>query len=146
MNFWKYDFTKFIFHTFNLYPNIMPNLTIDFGLMRCYNVMDFARHWLKWWLAAWHHQTITWTNGDLSSSIFFESLPLTQRLMSTITCHLLTPHPQVNCSDFLDRTRGHRFSSQIFSHLGKNHIPKPSRRWIVKIKDVSNPYPLEWTA
>ena len=28
---------------------------------------DLGQHWLRYWLVAWRHQAITWTNVDLSS-------------------------------------------------------------------------------
>ena len=30
----------------------------------------FGQHWLRLWLSAWRHKTITWTNVDLSSVRF----------------------------------------------------------------------------
>ena len=30
-------------------------------------VINLGQHWFRWWLAAWRHQAITWTNVDLSS-------------------------------------------------------------------------------
>ena len=32
-----------------------------------YGDIGLGEHWLRWWLAAWRHQAITWTNVDLSS-------------------------------------------------------------------------------
>ena len=32
--------------------------------------IDLGQHWLAYWLVAWQHQAITWTNVDLSSEIF----------------------------------------------------------------------------
>ena len=29
--------------------------------------MNISKHWFKYWLAAWRHQAITWSNVDLSS-------------------------------------------------------------------------------
>ena len=37
------------------------------GLMTPYGDMELGQHWLRWWLVAWRHQAITWTNVDLSS-------------------------------------------------------------------------------
>ena len=28
--------------------------------------MDLGQHWLMYWLVAWQHQAITWTNADVS--------------------------------------------------------------------------------
>ena len=36
-------------------------------LIRPYGCIDLGQHWLRWWLRAWQHQTITWTSVDLSS-------------------------------------------------------------------------------
>ena len=38
--------------------SVMPNSDIDPG-----------HHWLMWWLVAWGHQVVTWTNADFSSFI-----------------------------------------------------------------------------
>ena len=35
--------------------------------------IDLGRHWFMYWLVAWWHQAITWTNVDLSSKIFILS-------------------------------------------------------------------------
>ena len=32
--------------------------------------INLSRRWFKWWLLAWRHQAITWTNVDLSSKVF----------------------------------------------------------------------------
>ena len=37
-----------------------------YGLVMSYNDIDLGQHWLWWWLVAWWHQAITWTNDDLS--------------------------------------------------------------------------------
>ena len=37
------------------------------GLVTPYGDIDPGQHWLRWWLVAWRHQAITWTNVDLSS-------------------------------------------------------------------------------
>ena len=37
------------------------------GLLMPYGDWDLGQHWLRWWLVAWRHQVITWTNDDLSS-------------------------------------------------------------------------------
>ena len=36
------------------------------GLVTPYGDKDLGRHWLRYWLVAWRHQVITWTNVDLS--------------------------------------------------------------------------------
>ena len=36
------------------------------GLMTPYRIKDLGQHRLRWWLLAWGHQVITWTNLDLS--------------------------------------------------------------------------------
>ena len=33
-----------------------------------YGITELHQHWLRWWLAAWWHQSITWTNISLSWS------------------------------------------------------------------------------
>ena len=41
-----------------------PGLT-HCGLVMPYGGIDWGQHWLRWWLVAWRHQAITWTNvGD----------------------------------------------------------------------------------
>ena len=44
-----------------------PSDTIWRGLVTPYVDTDLGQHWLRQWLVAWGHQTITWTNLDLSS-------------------------------------------------------------------------------
>ena len=36
------------------------------GLVMPYGAIDLGQHWPMWWLGAWRHQAITWTNVDLS--------------------------------------------------------------------------------
>ena len=36
------------------------------GLMTQYGDRDLGQRWLRYWLVAWQHQAITWTNVDLS--------------------------------------------------------------------------------
>ena len=40
---------------------------IDYGLLMPYGDIELSQHWLRYWLGAWWHQAITWTNVDLSS-------------------------------------------------------------------------------
>ena len=35
--------------------------------MTPYGARKLGQHWHRWWLVAWRHQAITWTNVDLSS-------------------------------------------------------------------------------
>ena len=37
------------------------------GLVTPYGGRDLDQHWFRYWLVAWRHQAITWTNVDLSS-------------------------------------------------------------------------------
>ena len=37
------------------------------GLVKPYGDRDLGQHWLRYWLVAWRHQTITWTTVDWSS-------------------------------------------------------------------------------
>ena len=37
--------------------------------MKPYGDRELGQPWLRWWLAAWRHQAITWTNVDLSSAM-----------------------------------------------------------------------------
>ena len=39
------------------------------GLVTTYGMIDLCYLWLRWWLVAWQHQAIAWTNVDLSSSM-----------------------------------------------------------------------------
>ena len=32
------------------------------SLVMPYGEIDLGQHWLRWWLVAWQHQAITWTN------------------------------------------------------------------------------------
>ena len=36
------------------------------GLVTPWGDINLGQHWLRWWLGAWRHQAITWTNADLS--------------------------------------------------------------------------------
>ena len=38
---------------------------ILFGLNTPYGDMNLGQHWSRYWLAAWRHQVITWTNVDI---------------------------------------------------------------------------------
>ena len=40
------------------------------GLVIPYGDKYQGQHWFRWWLVAWRHQAITWTNVDLSSVRF----------------------------------------------------------------------------
>ena len=39
-------------------------------LVMPYGDIDLGQHWLRWWLGPVRHQSITWTNVDLSSVRF----------------------------------------------------------------------------
>ena len=39
---------------------------IHCGLVMSYGDIDLDWHWYRWWLVAWWHQAITWSNVDLS--------------------------------------------------------------------------------
>ena len=45
----------------------MSQLLTHCGLVTPYGARYLSRHWFRWWLDAWRHQAITWTNVDLSS-------------------------------------------------------------------------------
>ena len=57
-------------------------------------VGDLGQHWLRWWLGAWRHQAIAWTNVNLSSvrssdnhlkAISYETQPpITENYLSKI--------------------------------------------------------------
>ena len=36
------------------------------GLVAPYGDINLCQQWLRWWLVAWRHQAIIWTNVDLS--------------------------------------------------------------------------------
>ena len=38
--------------------------------MTPYGDGDLGQHWLGWWLVAWGHRAITWTNVDLLPKVF----------------------------------------------------------------------------
>ena len=40
------------------------------GLEMPYGDTDLSQHWLWWWLGAWWHQAITWTNIVSSTKLF----------------------------------------------------------------------------
>ena len=46
------------------------NVLTHCGLVMPYGDRDLGQHWLRWWLAAWWDQAITWTNVDLSTVRF----------------------------------------------------------------------------
>ena len=37
------------------------------GLVTPYGDIDLGQHWFRYWLVAWWHRTVTWTNVALSS-------------------------------------------------------------------------------
>ena len=45
---------------------IQKNCLTHCSFVAPYDKMDLDQHWLRWWLAAWRYQAITWTNVDLS--------------------------------------------------------------------------------
>ena len=45
---------------------LKPQLT-HWSLVTIYGDRDLGQHWLRYWLVAWRHQAITWTNVDLLS-------------------------------------------------------------------------------
>ena len=45
----------------------IPVMLTHWGLVTAYGDNDLGEHWLRYWLVAWRHQAITWTNVDLSS-------------------------------------------------------------------------------
>ena len=42
------------------------------GLVMPYDDKALGQHWFRWWLLAWRHQDITWTNVDLSTVKFYD--------------------------------------------------------------------------
>ena len=48
-----------------------PRILTHFGLLMSHGNMNPGQHWCRWWLVAWWHQAITWTNVDLSSKVFY---------------------------------------------------------------------------
>ena len=58
--------------------------------MMPYGDIDLGQQWLRWWLGAWRHQAITWTNVDLSSQLF-SSIPLwmiLQEKLMNLICYM----------------------------------------------------------
>ena len=49
-----------------VFPELEQELT-HCGLVTPYGSRDLGQHWFRYWLVAWRHQAITWTNVDLSS-------------------------------------------------------------------------------
>ena len=43
------------------------SLLTQCGLVTPYGGRDLGQHWLRQWIVAWRHQSITWTNVDVSS-------------------------------------------------------------------------------
>ena len=43
---------------------------IHCGLLMPFGDRDLDQHWLRYWLVAWRHEAITWTNVDWSSGKF----------------------------------------------------------------------------
>ena len=48
------------------YSKYWEALTL-FGLVTPYGDINVGQHWFRYWLVAWRHQAIIWTNIDLSS-------------------------------------------------------------------------------
>ena len=52
-------------------PWIVPNGILTHCVLAApYGDMYLGSYWLRYWLVAWRHQAITWTNIDLSSMVF----------------------------------------------------------------------------
>ena len=55
---------------YELYCVFTVNKLTHCGLVMPYGDIDLGQHWLRHWLVAWQHQTITWTSIDISSKVF----------------------------------------------------------------------------
>ena len=69
-----------------------------------YEVMELSQHWFRWWLGAWWHQAITWTNVDLSLvgfcawkyCLLYIGMPLSANIPLDLVSFLLTPYNPYN--------------------------------------------------
>ena len=50
-----------------IYASLGLNELTHWGLVTPFGDLDLGQRWLRYWLVAWRHQAITWTNVDLSS-------------------------------------------------------------------------------
>ena len=71
---WRMNWTRWVWAS-PLYPlawrhlkklSHVSDLSLS-GLVTPYGDIGLGQHWFRWWLVAWWHQAITWTNVDLSS-------------------------------------------------------------------------------
>ena len=65
-----YRMSEIILSLLGLYEITLPLISTDLShgsLVTPYGDIGLGQHWLRWWLVAWWHQAITWTNVDLSS-------------------------------------------------------------------------------
>ena len=68
---WVYSLYKKKYQLPGICLTVLSFLT-HCGLVMPYVVRDLSQHWFMLWLVAWWHQAITWTNVDLSLSMYFE--------------------------------------------------------------------------
>ena len=57
-------------HTYYIMLCLLSLVKTHWGLVMPYGVRDLDQHWFRYWLVAWRHQAITWTNVGLSSVRF----------------------------------------------------------------------------
>ena len=67
--------------------NYTKNISTHWGLVTPYGDVDLGQHWLRYWLVAWRHQAITWTNVDRipatsSPSLAWHWIVISDRLLS----------------------------------------------------------------
>ena len=68
---WQKREIYFLFPKINSAQGLMYEANDEYKLTHCGLVTPYGyitcQHWLKWWLVAWQHQAITWSNVNLSS-------------------------------------------------------------------------------
>ena len=91
------------------------------GLMMPYGDKNLGQHWLRWWLVAWRHQVITWTNVDWSSvkSSDIHIRAISHEMpQSSITKICL----KITCLKFHSNFPGANELSKTCSSPGQHHI------------------------
>ena len=117
---------KTSYHLFNRCPDVCSE---QWGLVMPHENINLYQHWLRWWLFAWQHQTIAWTNADFRLIRFcgLNLREILQRNTELLFCTMnlkimiLILLPYFSGSNVLYhgplRNMGQKFGGQCYSNL-----------------------------
>ena len=58
-----------------------------YGLVTQCGLLNLGKHWFEWWLVAWWHQAITWSNDDLYHKQYDPQLYLSMLFQGQFCCY-----------------------------------------------------------